>query len=695
MRLQRLLNPRSLAFVGGAECAVAIERTRALGFAGRIWAVNPRRKHLGGIATVPAVSDIDGSPDAAFIALPRAATPGVISDLHALGCGGAVIYAAGFAESGEHSLQQALLASAAGMPLLGPNCYGFINAASRVALWPDEHGLLPLDRGVAIVTQSGNIGCNLTMLQRGLPLAALLTLGNQADVDIAEAVEALALDPRVTAIGLHIEGLRDVAAFAAAAAVAREQDKPIVALKTGRSPQGARIALSHTASLAGADRLCDALFERYGIARVPTLTSLVEALKLLHFGGPLPGRNLLSLSCSGGEAALVADLAAERGLSFPPFPETVARRLATTLDDLVTIDNPLDYHTFIWGRREQLENTFAAALDGQFDAAMLILDTPTHPAMKPDAWLLTARAFIEAQRRTGARAMVVASLPEGMPPALADELGRAGIAPLVGIDDALLALDAAAFIGAQSQLPAAQAPWSPAVVRGASAAGLPCAFETLSELEAKRLLARFGLDVPAAVECSMADAPRAAEQMGFPVAVKIANESIAHKSDVGGVALSLGLPMPSRQQLHAWPRSVIGCWSSAWSTTRLPNSSWASCAIRSSAWRCCWALAGCGRAGVRYGDPAAAGDPCRHRARAAKAQGLATRGGLSWPPRGRGRRRARHRSRDRVRRRASRPTRRTRHQPTASAARAGGRRGCADQAQDRVTDPAHMPTRIP
>lgn len=540
MRLQRLLNPRSLAFVGGAECAVAIERTRALGFAGRIWAVNPRRKHLGGIATVPAVSDIDGSPDAAFIALPRAATPGVISDLHALGCGGAVIYAAGFAESGEHSLQQALLASAAGMPLLGPNCYGFINAASRVALWPDEHGLLPLDRGVAIVTQSGNIGCNLTMLQRGLPLAVLLTLGNQADVDIAEAVEALALDPRVTAIGLHIEGLRDVAAFAAAAAVAREQDKPIVALKTGRSPQGARIALSHTASLAGADRLCDALFERYGIARVPTLTSLVEALKLLHFGGPLPGRNLLSLSCSGGEAALVADLAAERGLSFPPFPETVARRLATTLDDLVTIDNPLDYHTFIWGRREQLENTFAAALDGQFDAAMLILDTPTHPAMKPDAWLLTARAFIEAQRRTGARAMVVASLPEGMPPALADELGRAGIAPLVGIDDALLALDAAAFIGAQSQLPAAQAPWSPAVVRGASAAGLPCAFETLSELEAKRLLARFGLDVPAAVECSMADAPRAAEQMGFPVAVKIANESIAHKSDVGGVALSLG-----------------------------------------------------------------------------------------------------------------------------------------------------------
>ena len=112
MRLQRLLNPRSIAFVGGAECAVAIERTRALGFTGRIWAVNPRRRQLGAIETVPAVSDIDGSPDAAFIALPRTATPGVVGELHALGCGGAVIYAAGFAETGDHCLQQALLAAA-------------------------------------------------------------------------------------------------------------------------------------------------------------------------------------------------------------------------------------------------------------------------------------------------------------------------------------------------------------------------------------------------------------------------------------------------------------------------------------------------------------------------------------------------------------------------------------------------------
>ena len=545
MRLQRLLHPRSIAFVGGSECAIAIERTRALGFEGRIWAVNPRRPQLGGVPTVASVADIDGSPDAAFVALPRALTPDAVAALRALGCGGAVIYAAGFAETGDLDRQRSLLEAAAGMPLLGPNCYGFINTTARVALWPDEHALSPVERGVALVTQSGNIGCNLTMMQRGLPIATLLTLGNQADVDIAAAVDAFAQDPRITAIGLHIEGLRDPQAFAAAAARAQAAGKPVVALKTGRSPQGARIALSHTASMAGEDRICEALFERYGVARVPTLSALVETLKLLHFGGPTTGRRLVSLSCSGGEAALVADLAPAHGLSFPPFSEVAACSVAATLSDLVHIDNPLDYHTFIWNQREALENTFAAALAGGFDAALLILDTPTHPAMKPDSWLVTARAWAAAQRRVGARAVVVATLPEGMPARLADELGAAGIAPLIGIEDALGALAAAAAIGERYARPVAALPWP----TGPTSRAMPdndvnavTVGRVVRESEAKALLARYGLVVPVAVECALADAPQVAARIGFPVVIKISNETIAHKSDVGGVALGLRSP---------------------------------------------------------------------------------------------------------------------------------------------------------
>ncbi len=542
MRLQRLLHPRSIAFIGGSECAIALERTQALGFEGRIWAVNPRRPQLGGVPTIPSITDIDGSPDAAFIALPRALTPEAVAALRALGCGGAVIYAAGFAETGDLDRQRALLEAADGMPLLGPNCYGFINTTARVALWPDEHALSPVERGVALVTQSGNIGCNLTMMQRGLPIAALLTLGNQADVDIAAAVDAFAQDPRITAIGLHIEGLRDPQAFAAAAARAQAAGKPVVALKTGRSPQGARIALSHTASMAGEDRICEALFERYGVARVPTLSALVETLKLLHFGGPITGRRLVSLSCSGGEAALVADLAPAHGLSFPPFSEAAARGVAATLNDLVHIDNPLDYHTFIWNQREALENTFAAAMAGGFDTALLILDTPTHPAMKPDSWLVTARAWAAAQRRVGARAVVVATLPEGMPPRLADELGAAGIAPLIGIEDALSALAAAAAIGERYARPVAALPWPTGPTsRAMPDDGLNAATtgRVVRESEAKALLARYGLAVPMTAECALADAPQVAAGIGFPVVLKISDESIAHKSDVGGVALGL------------------------------------------------------------------------------------------------------------------------------------------------------------
>lgn len=542
MRLQRLLHPRSIAFIGGSECAIALERTQALGFEGRIWAVNPRRPHLGGVPTIPSITDIDGSPDAAFIALPRALTPEAVAALRAIGCGGAVIYAAGFAETGDLDRQHALLEAADGMPLLGPNCYGFINTTARVALWPDEHALSPVERGVALVTQSGNIGCNLTMMQRGLPIAALLTLGNQADVDIAAAVDAFAQDPRITAIGLHIEGLRDPQAFAAAAARAQAAGKPVVALKTGRSPQGARIALSHTASMAGEDRICEALFERYGVARVPTLSALVETLKLLHFGGPIRGRRLVSLSCSGGEAALVADLAPAHGLSFPPFSEAAARGVAATLNDLVHIDNPLDYHTFIWNQREALENTFAAAMAGGFDTALLILDTPTHPAMKPDSWLVTARAWAAAQRRVGARAVVVATLPEGMPPRLADELGAAGIAPLIGIEDALSALAAAAAIGERYARPVAALPWPTGPTsRAMPDDGLNAATtgRVVRESEAKALLARYGLVVPMTAECALADAPQVAAGIGFPVVLKISDESIAHKSDVGGVALGL------------------------------------------------------------------------------------------------------------------------------------------------------------
>jgi acetate---CoA ligase (ADP-forming) len=540
MKLTRLLNPKSIAFIGGNECAIAITRTRELGFTGKIWAVHPKREKLGGIATVKSVEDITGDIDAAFVAVKREPTVEIVRQLRAKNCGGAVIYAAGFAEAGATELQDELLKAADGMPLLGPNCYGFVNTLSRCALWPDEHGLQIRERGVAIITQSGNIACNFGMSRRALPLASLFAIGNQADVDMARMLEALCTDDRITAIGLHIEGLKDIAAFARAAEIARHHRKPVIALKTGRSEQGAKVTMSHTSSLSGADNLYDALFERHGIARMKSVTAFAETLKFLHHGGPLNDSRLVSMSCSGGEAALVADMALEKNVSFPPFNAETKSRVSATLNEFVSIDNPLDYHTFIWGDEAKLEATFTATLSGGFDVGMLILDVPTHPHMNPAAWYKTSRAFTAAAKANKARAVIVASLPESMPLEMAAQLSAENITPLMGLDDALTAFEAAAFIGKsyirhsrESGNPASpNKSWVPAFA-GMTDSGV------MTEFEGKALLKMFSLAVPEGKVCAPIDAVKIANTLGYPVALKISSSTILHKTEAGGVALNL------------------------------------------------------------------------------------------------------------------------------------------------------------
>ncbi len=533
--LQRLLSPQSIAVFGGNAAAEVIRQCRQLGFAGQLWPVHPTRTEMAGLPCFVDVASLPHAPDAAFLAVPSQATVDVVRQLSSRGAGGVICYASGFAEIGSEgvALQAELVAAAGNMALLGPNCYGLLNYLDGVALWPDQHGGERLERGVAIITQSGNIGLNLTMQRRALPLAYLITVGNKAGDSIDAVIDALLKDPRVTAIGLHIEGLDDVAAFSRVAVKALERRVPLVALKAGSSELGARTTMSHTSSLAGPDRLYDALFARYGIARVNDVSTLLETLKVLHVCGALKGNRIASASCSGGEASLIADLAQEHGLAMSALPRAAHDRLLNVLGDKVSVTNPLDYHTYIWGNLPAQTECFAGLMSCGFDAHLLVLDFPRDDRCNGASWQTTLDAFVAARQQTGATAVVLSSLPEGLPDAVGKQLLACGIAPLQGTADGVRAIAHAARIGA------VQARWQD-VAPLSVVTRMPAApVRLLNEVASKQALADCGVPIPVGQCVRAEDAGDAANRLGYPVVVKAVSNMLAHKTEVGGVRLNL------------------------------------------------------------------------------------------------------------------------------------------------------------
>jgi acetyl-CoA synthetase len=371
------------------------------------------------------------------------------------------------------------------------------------------------------------------MQTRGLPLACLITVGNKAGASIEAIVEALLLDPRISAIGMHIEGLDDVAAFSRVALQALRQRVPLVALKAGSSDLGAQITMSHTSSLAGPDALYQALFQRLGVARVHDPAGLLETLKFLHVHGALPGRRIVSASCSGGEASLVADLAQARGLEMPALPAPVHQRLHAVLGNKVNVANPLDYHTYIWGDLAAQTECFAGLLDCRFDAHLLVLDFPRQDRCAADAWQTTVDAFVAAQAGHGARGLVVSSLPEGLPESVARRLLARGIAPMQGLADCLDAIGHAADIGAAQHRAATITPLQATVPLTLAGARL------LDEASAKQALARFGVPVPVGQVLGRAQVLPYAAALGYPVVLKALAPGLAHKTEAGAVRLNL------------------------------------------------------------------------------------------------------------------------------------------------------------
>ena len=524
--LSRLLRPSSVAIIGGgAWCTSVLDQLTKAAFDGEIWLVHPKGGQIDGRAVFPNLAALPSAPDAAFIGINRDATIQIVADLSTMNAGGAVCFASGFAEVSDGGDRNAALLTAAGnMPILGPNCYGMINNLDGALLWPDQHGCVPVDSGVAILTQSSNIAINLTMQSRALPISYVVTCGNQAQTTQADIALGLLDDPRVTAIGLHIEGFGNLAKWQNLARVARAKNIPLVAIKVGRSVQAQAATISHTASLAGGDTGAAAFLERLGIARVDDLPTFLETLKILHVTGPLPNGNIATISCSGGEASLAADLSHATQLSFPPLNQTQHNALFAALGPRVALANPLDYHTYIWRDTAAMAAAFCAMIDPVLSLTMLIVDFPRADRCDPSDWDCAVNAALATRAQTGGNVAMVATLPELMPENVATTLLAGGVIPLSGLREALMAIQAAIT------LPAADLDIDVCAAPAAQAGSM------ITEAAAKIALAAYGLRIP---QQRTTDTIADIDLFDMPFPVVLKGAGIAHKTEAGAVALSL------------------------------------------------------------------------------------------------------------------------------------------------------------
>lgn len=537
--LDPLLRPASIAIIGASDDPTRIggrplAYLKQRGFAGAIWPVNPNRAQVQGLAAFADVAALPGAPDAAVIAIPGEGAIEAVARLAARGCRAGIVFTAGFAEIGPEgaAMQDRLVAAAraGGMRLVGPNCLGLFNAA---------HGYFPIfsasfENGwprpgrLGIVSQSGAYGSHLfaAARDRGIGTPVLATTGNEADLHLADFIEWMAAAEEVEVIAAYAEGIRDGARFCAALEAARRARKPVALMKVGRSAVGAAAAQSHTASIAGDDRVMDAVLADLGVHRARTTEELLDicyvAQKRIY-----PARNTLGVvTISGGAGVLMADAAEAVGLPMPPMPEAAQAKLKSIVP-FASPRNPVDCTAQAFNDMKVV-GAFAESMasDGGY-ASLIAFFTQwgASPSMAP-----RLRAELKQVLDRHPDRLFVLSIIA--PPERIREWEEDGF---LVMEDPSRAVVALAAMGRFGDAFAAVAPEPVALPPITLPATAP------DEAEAKRILAAAGVPMVPERVCTSADeAVKAARELGFPVVAKILSPDILHKSEIGGVLLDLG-----------------------------------------------------------------------------------------------------------------------------------------------------------
>ena len=521
--------------VGGEQARRAIYQCDRLGFDGKIWPVNPNRDEMESRPCFSSLQELPSVPDAAFVAIPGAPTVEAVAYLASVGAGGAVCYASGFAEAGDEGkkLQLELETRMGAMPVIGPNCYGVLNYQDGVALWPDEQGGRRCDQGVAIISQSGNISVSLTMQRRGVPIAYLISTGNMAGVKTHDYIYAMLDNPDITAIGLYLEAIPDAQALSEAAIAALNRNIPVVVLEAGLSETGASVTLSHSHSMTGNRELNSAFYSKYGIIQVHSIPQLLETLKFCSVLTPVEDRTIATISCSGGEAALMADLAEKFDLTFPEFSAEQQKRLHDVLGDRVVISNPLDYHTYIWGKQQAQKECFQAVFEGKQALTVKAFDFPTEGLCDTREWDYAVQAIVDAKTESEARVAVMSTLHENLPLGVQELLLSHGIAPMLGMQECLQAIsDSSKFASYCANATSIQP--LDAIKRTTGR------ITTFTEHQGKQELSRAGISVvQGRLAKNAEEAIHAANQLGYPVVAKASSPELVHKTESDGVILDI------------------------------------------------------------------------------------------------------------------------------------------------------------